>query len=571
MDKDLLEVHENDPAWAEVIRLYSGLFDTQDEREGFILNLAEINVLLAAECETSSAKEENNLERYILEQSHNKYLKEKNEESITNHCLTLLNFDNYSELCRVIIDLNNIKLFQNKKNATKRIIDKIVQNYRGGILNMLNQILDSTENIIEHFFNVLNYDELDFNKEKEVILEISNKLLSTNFDLSFFYSMEKKTNYLLFPKSFIINKVKEHFETDKVFQITVLWIKKYNIKDLFPDDYVLSKIIQTEYWEMAFDFIESSDSLNPQNVALNIINKALSKNAKINFIINLAIKYNVTKELSSDQLIEYSLRQNDIDSFERILDIFNINYSEIIEYAVRNFINARKPDACLYLINKYSLQSIFTLDYLIEKKGLMLHPGLLENISKIYLNNELDSHLIKLVDNYYNENKLGLAVKIIEQYNLWPKFSFDNFIQKAFVLKKWGLLAQWFSKYNLEEKYSINDIIHNALINNDIHIAYQVANEYNLNFDDFYKISVGKIVNCSVRKIVKSRVFVKIEFKNRPASIYIGELGNKRIDDILDFEYNGEKLHRGQKLTAKVISIDEQSRINLSLRQVKKY
>lgn len=34
MDKDLLQKHQNDPTWAEVIRLYSGLFDTQDERKG---------------------------------------------------------------------------------------------------------------------------------------------------------------------------------------------------------------------------------------------------------------------------------------------------------------------------------------------------------------------------------------------------------------------------------------------------------------------------------------------------------------------------------------------------------
>lgn len=61
MDNDLLQKHQNDSAWAEVIRLYSGLFDTQDEREDFILDLADKDILLAAECKTSSVEEEKSL------------------------------------------------------------------------------------------------------------------------------------------------------------------------------------------------------------------------------------------------------------------------------------------------------------------------------------------------------------------------------------------------------------------------------------------------------------------------------------------------------------------------------
>jgi predicted RNA-binding protein with RPS1 domain len=37
----------------------------------------------------------------------------------------------------------------------------------------------------------------------------------------------------------------------------------------------------------------------------------------------------------------------------------------------------------------------------------------------------------------------------------------------------------------------------------------------------------------------------------------------------MQFEYNGEKLHKRQQLTAKVIGIDEKNGIQLSLKQVK--
>ena len=66
MDNNLLEKHKNDPAWAEVMRLYSGLFDTQDERENFILDLAEADILLAAECKTSSVIDERKLQKSLF-------------------------------------------------------------------------------------------------------------------------------------------------------------------------------------------------------------------------------------------------------------------------------------------------------------------------------------------------------------------------------------------------------------------------------------------------------------------------------------------------------------------------
>ncbi len=82
-------------------------------------------------------------------------------------------------------------------------------------------------------------------------------------------------------------------------------------------------------------------------------------------------------------------------------------------------------------------------------------------------------------------------------------------------------------------------------------------------------IKVNNVYTCKVLIISHKRVFVKIENETRKASIYIGELTNQRLANIYDFECNSEKLHIGQKLKAKVISIDEKGRINLSLKQVK--
>jgi hypothetical protein len=122
MDKDLLQKHQNDPAWAEVIRLYSGLFDTQDEREDFILDLADKDILLAAECKTSSVEEEDSVLQSI---------KKKCQKGGFNELVALLTISETEEFNKLFrVDKVNIafKKFQqgllelDKKNLINLLI-----------------------------------------------------------------------------------------------------------------------------------------------------------------------------------------------------------------------------------------------------------------------------------------------------------------------------------------------------------------------------------------------------------------------------------------------------------------
>jgi len=61
MDKLFLTNHIIDPNWEDVVQLYSGLFDTQQEREEFIIDLAQENILLVSECKTTSIESENSV------------------------------------------------------------------------------------------------------------------------------------------------------------------------------------------------------------------------------------------------------------------------------------------------------------------------------------------------------------------------------------------------------------------------------------------------------------------------------------------------------------------------------
>jgi len=564
MKNTILAKAQNDPAYSQIVQLYSSLFDTQEERESFILDVANEDILLAAECKTSSVAAEDNLMGKILEKSFYEYKQIKSEYTISNYCLILIKFDHYNELIEVITKLNNLQGIS--KNVVNKVVKNISQNYQKSLLGLLNREFSSVKNIIDCFLISLNYDTINFKKEKQNILALSNKLVFTNFNLSFFYLMEKNTDYLLFEKKFIIAKVSNHFENNKIFEITILWINKYAIKHLFPDEYVLTKIIETCSWPRAFDFIENCSSIDIKKAVLRIIDSAMNKDAKIDFIINIAVQYDVIHQFSSLKLIEYSLKQKNHIGFEKIIEIYDIKNLEIKKKGVQHFINSNKPKSYLFLIKKYSLQSFFTLEYLLRNNHQIFFSEIIESFIEIYTIYDAKSIAISLANKYYNENKLGLAVSIIDKFNLWLEFSLNDLIYQAFNLKKWGLLTQWHSKYNLEEKYTIQSIIILAIENGDFQNARQIAKTFHLNFQDFYEISLGSIIKCLVRKIIPNRVFVKIENETRPASIHIGELTDEHMDNIFSFEYKGEKLHIGQKLVAKVISIDEQGRINLSLK-----
>jgi hypothetical protein len=75
MARIILDKYKNDPAWAETIKLYSGLFDTDIERKDFILEIADTDILLATECSntelTANSQTEESLKDKLRKTSKN--------------------------------------------------------------------------------------------------------------------------------------------------------------------------------------------------------------------------------------------------------------------------------------------------------------------------------------------------------------------------------------------------------------------------------------------------------------------------------------------------------------------
>lgn len=562
MCNDLLEEHKSDPSWAEVLRLYSGLFNTQSEREDFILSLAETDILLAAECKMSSVDKEDNLTINITQKSEKKYLDIDSEENIINHSLLLIELHEIGKIYDLIKNLDESK-------SSRRIVSSIVLKCDFDMMFDFIEVLFQSKKyeLFKHSISLFEKSKINTFYSRQKILRIAGQLFQIDNNLSSSYLLEKITEYLLFPKSIVIEKIKVHLKT-KIYKVTVFWIIKYKLDELFSENLILSKIIESKYWNFVFDFIEYSKTLDKKQSSILAITQIMENNGEINEIIKLIRQYNLLGDFNPTKLIYYSIEKNNTIACLEILDMYNITDIEVVKDAIEYSIRIGKVKIYLELIEYYSLQSVFTLNILFENYSFDFFPQILQKLKQTYKNHDIQRIAVQLVKNYYNSDKLSLCELIISDLNLWTEFDLNNLIKKALFLKKWGLLVQWHLKYNLKEKYSIEEIINLAIQNNDIQKAYQITKEQGLTFSDFYKLFIGDVVECVITKILISRVFVKIKYINRNASIYIGELTTNYMKNIYDFEYSGLKLHIGQNLIAKVISIDKKFGINLSLKRL---
>lgn len=247
----------------------------------------------------------------------------------------------------------------------------------------------------------------------------------------------------------------------------------------------------------------------------------------------------------------------------------------------------------IYLTSKESLNHLI---YILSKHtkywNLIFTIFNYLNFTNLKLQNiDIQSFILKIQDsNQYELKKYYPQVIVIiciydlpielfnvqfinECFSLFLKYRCKSIeIFENFILSEYKFLRNKFSTNYINENLIIDNIISSPKQKNSKIKMLEIL-EVNIQKDlSFYKKiftnSSSDIVMCSIKNIIPSRIFVKIESETRPASIYIGELTNQRLLNINDFEYNGEKLHIGQKLVAKVISIDEQGRINLSLKQV---
>lgn len=75
------------------------------------------------------------------------------------------------------------------------------------------------------------------------------------------------------------------------------------------------------------------------------------------------------------------------------------------------------------------------------------------------------------------------------------------------------------------------------------------------------EISVGAILEGTIKSITKFGAFVSLPWAGRSGLVHISEIAHSYVANVSDF------LSEGQAVKVKVVSIDEAGRINLSIKK----
>lgn len=249
--------------------------------------------------------------------------------------------------------------------------------------------------------------------------------------------------------------------------------------------------------------------------------------------------------------------------------IFNISISlnsfdAITLHKIRNicrfFETEKLYKSLLNLIYRFNLteNSIYTLDKVDEIIAILFKNNKFLDIYKLIeifgLNQKYTPE--RAIENAFKEGTIFYIEQIVGISDVF-KLNLDleeivirwrNEIERFVPKKRKRILSQL---ENFSVKHNINS---KCIVKND-------ENQENLSLR-------GTIVECTIVKIIPSHIFLKIKGDIRNASIYIGELSNMKTETIFDFEYNGSKLYIGQKIMAKVKGIDNQNRVNLTIKGI---
>lgn len=543
MGKNILDKYINDPDWDEVMRLYSGLFDTQDERENFILDLAETDILLATECKTSSWEEEGNL-----------------KSKIRNNIIDAIKFNTYD--IKLSVSLLELELYQDLEDNVLKYLIFIRHGDKKFIKALINYKEQDWLSLIE--FLVKNNKPHSISFVLLALLKISYPL-NDKSKCQKIYDMMYDLNWKIQIRSLIfISTVKLDLFSD-----TLHFLKLIISKILFKKKEKNTRSQSTVYdknrtWTVSVRYNLFSD--------IEIIDNLYDSQGSLH--CKILLKISKKSELSNSYLIEKLILGGNYLAFLMIyknnpiiLENFGFNYL-VINLIKSN--NRHLLKFAIILSKKENLFSNTQIRTIYDNENDIIRKSIIYKIygDKILLNNaDIDVSKQKFIL-FFNQSFLigstfplkDLTSSVFTSTGLKISTLFDDVISNKDEFHLLLLNHKVIEIRNSDEAKILKNI--------DTFI-FNVNNNLIKEINEHKTINKGNIVECSVKKIIYKIIFVHIHRHNCPASINIGELTNQRLANIHDFEYNGEKLYIGQKLIAKVISIDEQGRINLSLKQVK--
>ena len=414
--RNILTEKIDDSNWSEVIHLYSGLFENVNKRQEFVIDLSEVNILLAAECKMTSINEEENIEVEILKRAFYSYKDNDDYLSI----VTLLKMQEY----HIATDLFNYKfdLKINENIAINAIlrntepldfIDQISKNLSKEVLSNIIQIVSKNTTDKDYKYYLSLSKVINNENVLELYAEVSNSIHYNNPDILFFLlknCSRDQANIIFFD-------IKKKLKT--------LTVNIINQMILISDDIGAFNI----YNEL------KEYTLNPNLETFKYLIK--KKSIKYDLIINEVFVYLIKSDLiksnrnRNNVWVPYILYQEEYEIALNYYDEYILEKSKNF-YTDKSVVNELKLISHLIKIapnfeiaNKWFLYSLSQFD------NDLIPSSIYEN----YLFNNSDIKVNEFIEVYY-ENLFKDFKKTLRHANLKKEVDyFVNFFNKFLKLK----------------------------------------------------------------------------------------------------------------------------------------
>lgn len=414
--RNILTEKIDDSNWSEVIHLYSGLFENVNKRQEFVIDLSEVNILLAAECKMTSINEEENIEVEILNKAFYSYKEEDDYHSIA----TLLKMQEY----HIATDLFNYKfdLKINENIAINAILrdvepldflDQISKKLPKEVLTNIIQIVSKNTKDKDYKYYLALSKVTNNENVLELYAEVSNSIHYNNPEILFFILKNcnrDQANLLFFD-------IKKNLKT--------LTVNIINQMILISDDIGAFNI----YNEL------KEYNLNPNLETFKYLIK--KKSIKYDLIINEVFDYLIKSELIKNNRnrnnvwVPYILYQEEYEIALNYYDEYILEKSKNF-YTDKSVVNEFKLISHLIKIapnfeiaNKWFLYSLSEFD-------INLIPS---SIYENYLFNNSDIKVNEFIEVYY-ENLFKDFKKTLRHTNLKKEVDFFvDFFNKFLKLK----------------------------------------------------------------------------------------------------------------------------------------
>jgi hypothetical protein len=310
----------------------------------------------------------------------------------------------------------------------------------------------------------------------------------------------------------------------------------------------------------------------------NILNQVSTTTTRVNLALALITKYNLENPFTIVNIIQ-KLIEKEKSSFLKIaLKIIQENQLEhqfpiqnIIQKLIQNE-DTHSIKIALKIIQENQLEHQFPIQNIIQKLIQNKDTHSLMSALTIIQENQLESQfpiqniIQKLIQNKGTPS-LEIALKIIQENQLEHQFLVQNIIQKLIEQgnnRAWKFAEKKIKYYQLENQFIPQ------LIEIGSQKSLQLASELKDRVIKPKKISkhLNQVVECIVKILSPFGVKVDIPILNQEGNIFIKELTDKTNQNIQNIKYKDKNLHIGQKITAKIIDIDNEGIINLSLNQI---